>query len=864
MTISSLLYKLILGPLTLLFDLVFGIGYRFVTQNPGLLVALLSLTINLLVLPLYRRADALQEEERLQSARLEKGLAHIRKTFRGNERFMMQQAYYRQNHYKPWYALKGSLSLMLEVPFFIAAYRYLSGLRLFQGVAFGPIRDLGAPDGLLVVAGRAINLLPILMTGINIVSGAVYTKGMPLKSKLQLYGMALVFLVLLYDSPALLVYYWTLNNLFSLAKNAAYRLKPPKKPATGPASRGDNALFMLCCAFLTLLLGALIPLDVIRSSPAEFVDIAHYHSPLQYALSSLMLAAGTFMLWFNIYYRLLGGRARTAFAWLTAAACAVCVIDYVGFGGGYGTMSAELAYEARLLISKREYLVNLLAVAAAMGATLALWKRGKALMRVVAVAGCAAVLGMSVADAAAILGADRQLQSAARADAGDGQVTIPMDRSGRNVAVVMLDRGIGRFIPYIFEEKPELKRRFSGFTFYPNTLSYGSHTNVGAPALFGGYEYTPEAMNARADEPLRDKHDEALKLMPALFHGEGYDVTVCDAPYAGYSELPDLSIFDEWPDMNTAITMTAKAIDDDEMLESNEALRHRNFFCYAVFRASPLIFHKVLYNQGRYGQVDSNWTQVTSGLTRARGLEYSFMKAYGALSALPKETAVRDEGKGTFLMIDNETTHAPVLLQLPDYTPALTVDNAAYEDGAITRRGPDGSELALETVEQVQHYHVNMAAMLKLADWFDDLREKGVYDNTRIILVADHGFRLDGLFGLRLSRDDMMHFCPLLMVKDFNAEGFTVDERFMTNADTPLLALKDIVEDPVNPFTGKALTDSPKRAPEQRVAHVSDYRPVTNNGNTFKTLRWYANANRPGDLSAWRRLQDDEIKQAGN
>jgi hypothetical protein len=36
------------------------------------------------------------------------------------------------------------------------------------------------------------------MTLINIVSGAIYTKGFPLREKVQLYLMALIFLVLLY------------------------------------------------------------------------------------------------------------------------------------------------------------------------------------------------------------------------------------------------------------------------------------------------------------------------------------------------------------------------------------------------------------------------------------------------------------------------------------------------------------------------------------------------------------------------------------------------------------------------------------------------------------------------------------------
>ena len=235
--ILEVLNRLILGPLELLFDAVYAIGYR-ITGNPGLSIILLSLVINFLMLPLFRRADALQEEERVQARLLKPGIEKIRRAFKGDERFMILQTYYRQNHYKPWYVLKGSLSLLLEIPFFIAAYRYLSGLSLLQGAAFGPIADLGKPDQLLSLFGAPVHLLPILMTVINLISGIIYTREMPLRSKIQLYGMALVFLVLLYGSPSGLVFYWTLNNLFSLVKNilrkktaGKRREAVPEKPA---------------------------------------------------------------------------------------------------------------------------------------------------------------------------------------------------------------------------------------------------------------------------------------------------------------------------------------------------------------------------------------------------------------------------------------------------------------------------------------------------------------------------------------------------------------------------------------------------------------------------------------------------------
>lgn len=56
-----------------------------VIGNPGLSIIVLSLVMNFLVLPLYMRADALQEEERDMEARLHRGVTHIKDVPRRRE-----------------------------------------------------------------------------------------------------------------------------------------------------------------------------------------------------------------------------------------------------------------------------------------------------------------------------------------------------------------------------------------------------------------------------------------------------------------------------------------------------------------------------------------------------------------------------------------------------------------------------------------------------------------------------------------------------------------------------------------------------------------------------------------------------------
>ena len=149
---------------------------------------------------------------------------------------MILTTFYRQNHYHPLMALRSSFSLLIQIPFFIAAYTFLSHLEPLRGYRFLFINDFGSPDGALKIGSFTLNVLPILMTTINCVSGAIYSKGHGVGEKVQIFGCAAVFLLLLYNSPAGLVVYWTMNNVLSLAKNIFYKLKNLRR-----------AIFVLLC-----------------------------------------------------------------------------------------------------------------------------------------------------------------------------------------------------------------------------------------------------------------------------------------------------------------------------------------------------------------------------------------------------------------------------------------------------------------------------------------------------------------------------------------------------------------------------------------------------------------------------------------
>ena len=610
--------------------------------------------------------------------------------------------------------------------------------------------------------------------------------------------------------------------------------------------RNNRILLALSCLYMALLTGLLIPSSLINASPAEFVDAHYYQDPGQYLVTSSLLAAGVFLLWANLYGQMLAPKARKRFTMFMLACVAVSAVDYMFFGKDYGFISSALQYETAISNQMWKIILNTACVLITAGVVLLLRKKHALILQIVCLYGCVMLAVLSVVNIVNLEKKAHEVRDITdRIKAEDA--SFRLDRKGKNVVVIMLDRAISGFVPYMLNEKPELKEQFDGFVWYPNSLSYGYHTNIAAPALYGGYEYTPDGMEQRDELSLKEKHNEALRVMPLNFLNAGYEVTVCDAPYANYQWIPDMSLYDDYPEIRTYNTNGMFDEYKVQMLENLNRNRNRNIFFYSLFRSAPLLLQPVLYDEGRYLETDAEADRDEG--SELIGVSPDFLNAYMVMKNLDTLTKVTEDGTNTFLMFTNEMTHDVIELQEPDYTPRNDVDNEDYEAEHGIRRTADGKELDLSgDNERVRiHYQSNMAAFIQLGAWFDELRAQGVYDNTRIIVVSDHGCYLGltgvdltertedkGLLSRYLSEEwtDTTCYNPLLMVKDFGAAGFTTDNRFMTNAETPALAFEGTVENAVNPFTGNAVTGEAQEKAEHHVVE-SDWHIVTNNGNTY-------------------------------
>jgi hypothetical protein len=93
--------------------------------------------------------------------------------------------------------------------------------------------------------------------------------------------------------------------------------------------------------------------------------------------------------------------------------------------------------------------------------------------------------------------------------------------------------------------------------------------------------------------------------------------------------------------------------------------------------------------------------------------------------------------------------------------------------------------------DELSYIYTYSAAISLLCDFFDFLKQNNIYDNTKIIIVSDHGKEYANSF---FEEKRMERFNPILLIKEQNERGrLKISDKFMTNADAPLAAVSGIV-----------------------------------------------------------------------
>jgi len=186
---------------------------------------------------------------------------------------------------------------------------------------------------------------------------------------------------------------------------------------------------------------------------------------------------------------------------------------------------------------------------------------------------------------------------------------------------------------------------------------------------------------------------------------------------------------------------------------------------------NPLL-RPIIYDAGWYWSTDDMGSSIIN-----------FIHSYAILDFLPSLTSC-ESNTPMALLITNETTHDSVWLNEQTLKPSeipSKIGNGKYAS--------DGK------------YHSSTAFYLRIGEWFDFLRENGVYNNTRIIIAADHGASAGDCISnepLSIKGETRESYNPVFLFKDFDSHGaLSINNDFMTNADVPFLTLNGLLENPV-------------------------------------------------------------------
>ncbi len=895
----NILYLLFIKPIETVLSFLFSTYVRL-TGSYGLSIILLSLSVTTIMFPLFYIAEVWKRKEQAVEKRMKHRLAYIKKYFTGQKRYCMIKATHRLEGYTAASSFRTSFGLLIQIPFFFAAYHLLSHYEPYRGVSWLFIKDFALPDGLL----WGLNLLPIAMTVINIVSSSIYMKGSRPKDIVELYVMAGVFLLLLYASPSALVLYWTMNNIFSIGKSLIFlRLFPHEKYVPDPEDKSFadyvqgireairpciNAgfcvfmamavLFALQCRVLILhkryfvpffCLTALVafafcivflirwiadfrkkkaswtPLVRILCTGVVFLAVSAFGAIITlkgsdgiirkktvfiatvladvlifeaacwlwcgsrtgkaansykekdfrtlYVWDVLFLAGLTVLVWPLLVYlsspaetgitlwHLLGstfpvflivlvlalGLYRIAGKPLKEKLVLVSLFLVLGVAvfrfiipGDYGELDKTiLSLEDKLTDRSIFLFVRDLVVLAVLAlATQVLIRKYPAqCTSCVAIIFCCFIVFAGTKAVKFLASPEShgvQKTEVAELPANNGIIN-GYSKEGKNVVLFVSDMFSGGYMERILEECPEYRDKLKGFIWYRNCLAPSLKTAYSMASIFAGDEYLPLAMNNMPGTG-RDKMEKAAQSMFSQFESQGFDISMVNADDSyltskikdKYNSADPDPYGKIWEQKYWKVSGKEKGFNQGHL-----------FIMLSLFQSAPYFLKPVIYN-------NSQWL-VFSLASLFWSVKEHVVPHYGFVSLMPTVSNIDAPGN-TFKYFHSSLSHSPF---------GLDKDGNLVEPGVF----PDPEENNY-TLGDSAYYSAKEFIHLFIG-WCDWLKEKGIYDNTYIILLSDHGNDytdnnplVEGKLQNRLN--------ALLMVKGYDEKAdLQIDNRFMMAND---------------------------------------------------------------------------------
>jgi len=567
---------------------------------------------------------------------------------------------------------------------------------------------------------------------------------------------------------------WTLPLVAAGAAAGSIGLREPGfTELTLALGRARFWVYLLSVASLAALVFVFVPITTFLTSPGELSIHLDYlvTTNARDAMMMVYLAALLYAMAFT-------SRMRTVLTLYALGVLLLALVYAYVLPFGYPMMSG-LAFE-QVPISPLARVPRLLAdiavlVGLAFGIGFALRRFGARPFIVGMV-----LVNLSLGIAAGI-GVRRDLVGGAGGpEAGQALPEQPLhfSRTQPNVLVLFLDRYMGSYVEELLKTDPQLADRLSGFTWYPRTISAGENSIAGVHPMLGGYDYLPVAMNARG-KPLRDLSVEAFSILPYNFSRKGYRVNVVSPKGLGFTMAGDCKYLRmdgvNCTHIPSEVSKRMAARMDFPLNDLAKSSYTELLVLLASMRVTPYVAKDVLLTRGPWRR----FLDHSAGTT---------FREWAELKALPDLTTA-DATESNFNFVSNILAHEPYYMG-EDCLPMR--ERLVVPEAEFRARGH-------ASLFSLQHAVAARCVLLGAADYMDYLKRAGVYDNTRIIIVSDHGIvgpvedhstraTAGGTQGTLFVRTR-----SVLLVKPRGAQGpLRISEEFKPNAETPILACEEI------------------------------------------------------------------------
>lgn len=983
MIFFDILYNIIIYPIEFIIEIVFYLFNNVFKSGYATSIFFLSLTINFISLPLYNIAESWQKKERDIQNKMKPMIDNIKAVYKGDKRYLLIRACQRINGYKTIYAFRGTLGLLIQIPFFLAAYNFIHNLSNLQLGSFLFIKDFSQPDEILNIGNVSINILPFIMTLFSLSAGFVYSKNLKFKESLPLYIVSLIFLVLLYNSPSGLVFYWTLNCLFSLIKNIVIEYKLYKifvenkhkilkgyniffiiltvifllllslgnieqkgylgdfnlnerkehkeenrvyhfrllfyskifrnsdifgiKANTnklnnnaivdikfdeddgpfGNITLNDNIeniktievyyslsikkyivnifmillillilfnmhifnnifvesfkekrnlLIIISCLVISVLSGIFIPSSLIGNSPTEFKN------PFDLILNDFSMSLGLFLFYPMFLYILFSDRIKNYLTLIFIFLSSFVLANTFVMKGNYININSDFIFDDTNLLkaSFNEILLTIFLIIILVSIILFIIKKKK-LMFIINIYSIVllALIGVSVFDVSKIIKEHNKLseiQTQIKDNYLPSNKIFNISKTGENIFVFILDRAINSYWIDAFERFPEYKKDFEGFIIYPNTVSFAGNTTTIA-SLYGGYDYLPYEMSINGNYNITNFHNEALLTIPLALEKYNYKTYMFEPVYANfYSSIPDLTIFTNYTNISAYNNDSIYKNSTNKYLTSKHnsinIMNIKKIIRFSIFRMLPINLRYDFYS-------DKDWFDAN---------DYKYINSsiyyYAILNSTKDFINITNYGNYCNI-IYNEITHEPNYFS-SDFLPHFTLNEVDKKDLSIYKDD-----------HSARTFYANVSSINILTDFFKFLKENNVYDNTKIIIVSDHGWKYVNTTLFKGKKIDFINaYNALLIYKDFNAKGeVKIETNFMTIADTPYLATKHI-PNIKNPFNNKPITNYYKTN-TMHLIRLKHWAPYKQFPNRYNFDYFYSVKDNIFDINNWKKFQID-------